>query len=172
MSASTPVSTVSVAGLGEVRLSACPGTWTGEGGAAALDADLAAIRASGATGLISLIEAHEFPLGIEEFSRRTAAAQLDWVHLPIADFGTPDTAFDRAYARMDVLGRVTRGEIWAIHCRAGLGRTGTVAARLLVEAGLAPLEAIEAVRSAHDRRAIETEEQRQYILSLSHGVGR
>lgn len=172
MSASTPVSTVAVAGLGEIHLSACPGTWTGEGGAAALDADLAEIRASGATGLISLVEVHEFPLGIEVFSSRVAAAGLAWAHLPIPDFGTPGAAFDRAYTEMDVLARVKRGEIWAIHCRAGLGRTGTIAARLLVEAGLPPLQAIEAIRRQHDRRAIETEEQQQYILSLVCGAGR
>ena len=166
MSSSSFPSVVAVADLGEIRLTACPGLRAGEASAEALDDDLARIRASGATGLLSLIETGEFPLGIAAFSERVAAAGLEWAHLPIEDFGVPGHAFEQAYREMDLLARLGRGEVWAIHCRAGLGRTGTIAARLLVEAGLQPPDAIEAVRREHDRRAIETEDQQRYVLSF------
>ena len=49
-----------------------------------------------------------------------------------------------------------------IHYRGGLGRTGTVAARLLVEFGMGPEEAIAAVRKARPG-AIENAEQEDYV---------
>lgn len=50
-----------------------------------------------------------------------------------------------------------------MHCRAGLGRTGTVAARLLVEHGARPADAIALVRTVRPG-SIETVEQESYVL--------
>jgi len=53
-----------------------------------------------------------------------------------------------------------------VHCRGGFGRTGTVAARLLVERGLDPAAAMALVR--HTRPgSIETSEQELYVLALT-----
>ena len=52
-----------------------------------------------------------------------------------------------------------------LHCRGGIGRTGTIAARLLVEFGVAPEEAIRMVRRARPG-TIETMAQEEYVLSL------
>jgi protein-tyrosine phosphatase len=49
-----------------------------------------------------------------------------------------------------------------LHCRGGLGRTGLVAARLLIEFGMAPQEAIRRVRAARPG-AIQTREQEDYV---------
>lgn len=50
-----------------------------------------------------------------------------------------------------------------IHCRGGLGRTGTLAGRLLIENGLEPEAAINEVREAR-KGAIETALQEYYLL--------
>lgn len=52
-----------------------------------------------------------------------------------------------------------------VHCRGGLGRAGTVGARLLVELGVTPAEAIQRVRQARPG-AIETRQQERYVLGL------
>lgn len=49
-----------------------------------------------------------------------------------------------------------------LHCRGGLGRTGPVAAMLLIETGAAPDDAIRTVRSIGPR-AIETAEQARFV---------
>lgn len=49
-----------------------------------------------------------------------------------------------------------------IHCRGGLGRTGTLAARLLIESGLSSEMAIEEIREARPG-AIETIGQEEYL---------
>jgi ADP-ribosyl-[dinitrogen reductase] hydrolase len=51
-----------------------------------------------------------------------------------------------------------------LHCMGGLGRSGMVAARLLVELGEEPRTAIQRVRAARPG-AIETAAQEAYVLA-------
>jgi ADP-ribosyl-[dinitrogen reductase] hydrolase len=53
-----------------------------------------------------------------------------------------------------------------VHCKGGLGRAGTIASRLLIDAGTAPAEALAAVRAARPG-AVETVAQDQYVLGLT-----
>ena len=85
---------------------------------------------------------------------------MDWRHLPIADFSVPGEAFE---AEWRLQGREIRqllrsGADVLVHCKGGLGRAGMMAARLLVELGMPPDDAIRAVRSAR-KGAIETPAQ-------------
>ena len=57
-----------------------------------------------------------------------------------------------------------------IHCLGGLGRTGTIAARILVEFGIEADDAIKAVREARPG-AIETVGQAEYVRKFNHGRG-
>lgn len=52
-----------------------------------------------------------------------------------------------------------------VHCRGGLGRAGTIAARLLVELGMQPTEAIAGVRAVRPG-AIETSDQEKFVLGI------
>jgi protein-tyrosine phosphatase len=51
-----------------------------------------------------------------------------------------------------------------IHCRGGLGRSGTVAAACLVALGHGPAEAIERVRAARPG-AVESRSQEEWVRS-------
>ena len=53
-----------------------------------------------------------------------------------------------------------------VHCKGGLGRAGLVSARLLVEAGHSPCEAIALVRSVRPG-AIETAAQARYVEEVA-----
>ncbi len=57
---------------------------------------------------------------------------------------------------------LVKGEKIVIHCLGGLGRTGTIAGRLLVEFGASPNEAIRVVRSARIG-TIETRKQEEHV---------
>lgn len=146
---------------GRLHLSPCPGR---RGGADDVRRDLAAIAGRGATRLVTLVEADELPIPLADWRDAVAAAGLSWHHLPITDYGVPDAGFEALWAEIDLPARLVAGETIAIHCRAGIGRTGTVAARLLVEtAGLAPAAAIALVRSAHVATAVETAAQAAHL---------
>jgi protein-tyrosine phosphatase len=50
-----------------------------------------------------------------------------------------------------------------LHCRAGIGRSGLVAACLLVMKGVSPEEAVKKVSAARGVSVPETKEQRNWI---------
>ena len=135
-----------------------------------LQADLQAIRAWGASAMVSLLEKHEFELvGLRDFEAQVSNA-FHWVWLPIPDGGVPGDRFETqwAVAGPEMRGRLADGGRILVHCRAGLGRTGMIVSRILVECGMKPAEAIRAVRRARPG-TVETAHQEQYVLSLSRG---
>jgi tetrapyrrole methylase family protein / MazG family protein len=87
---------------------------------------------------------------------------IDSLHLPIADYGLP---------RVEQVGQLVRhmhfylqqGIKVYLHCRAGYGRAGTMAALYLVSTGESPQRAIRILRSRRPG-TIETEAQQAMIL--------
>ncbi len=114
-----------------------------------LERDLDAVAAWGADVVVSLMEEHEFALlAVEALPRAVTQRGMHWMHLPIEDCTAPSGAFELAWrgAGPQLRRLLRRGGRVLVHCRGGLGRTGTVAARLLVELGIEPERALEAVR--------------------------
>jgi len=132
-----------------------------------LPSDLDVVRAWKPDLAIALLEDHEFPLlGIPRFREYVAGSGIHWEFAPIVDGGIPDAEFDRTWHELGPRVRKTlrAGGRVLIHCRAGLGRTGLLAATLLVELGAKPQTAIADVRRARPG-AIETLAQEAYVLS-------
>jgi ADP-ribosyl-[dinitrogen reductase] hydrolase len=79
----------------------------------------------------------------------------------------PDARFEAGWQRSrdTLLERLQGGGRVLVHCRGGLGRSGTVAARLLLELDWPARQAIAQVRQARPG-AIETAEQLQHLLNL------
>ncbi|MBN8942563.1 MAG: dual specificity protein phosphatase family protein [Rhizobiales bacterium] len=146
-----------------IALTHCPGR-DGD-----LDGDLAAIAAWHATMLLSLVEDREFA-DAAGLGRRLGGQGIRWLRYPIADYGTPrDLSAWRALAG-ELRAALDRGGRLVIHCRAGLGRSGMIAARLLVERGLPAEAAIMAVRRARPG-AIETAGQEAWIANPEMASG-
>ena len=159
---------------GALLLGPCPGrrkeALDDAASQAALAEDLSRLAGMGATGLLSLVEAEELPGGVDGFATAVHAAELEWTHLPIPDYGVPDAGFMAGWRRLDLARRLREGESWAIHCRAGLGRTGTIAGLLLVENGSRAAEAIAQIRREHDAAAVETEAQEAFLTAQQQDV--
>lgn len=134
-----------------------------------LEMDLEVIRRWGAEVLVSLIEEHEYyEVGIGNFTRMVPKGILH-LRLPIEDMGIPDRVWEQKWEREGPIIRsvLKRGGKVCIHCMGGLGRTGMVAARLLVEFGMHPDHAIRAIREARPG-AIQTQEQEDYVRSFEN----
>ena len=157
---------------GRIGLTFCPGKRTeglyGGIWERDLDTDIKAIKAWGGSTLISLMEEHEFEsLGVAQLLVKLPnTSELDWLHLPIQDMQIPDKHFEAAWASIGptIHQKLKEGRSIVIHCRGGLGRTGLLAARILVEAGLKPADAVATVRTARER-SIETYSQEHYVLT-------
>lgn len=163
-------------GVGRVGITFCPGkqqpsaltgSWQRD-----LTLDVEAIASSGAAAVVTLIEQHEFEaLAVQGLGEEVRRQHMEWLHLPIADMGTPDAAFERQWrvAGPGLHARLRDGFDVVVHCKGGLGRAGTIAARLLVELGMSPTHAIAQVRDVRPG-ALETQEQVQYVHRLSGPV--
>ena len=98
---------------------------------------------------------------------------MEWLHLPIPDVSTPAPEFEAKWPAVSkhLRSRLDAGENILIHCRGGVGRSGMVAARLLVESGVDAETAIAGVRSARPG-TIETWEQEQWARQRLRRSGR
>ena len=160
--------------MGQVGLTFCPGKTQPHAATGAWDRDLGvdldAIAAWGAVAVVTLVEEHELAsLGVPvaRLGAEVVARHMDWLHLPIADVSVPGPAFEARWAEVGegLRARLRVGFNVLVHCKGGLGRAGTIAARLLIELGVVPEEAVRRVRAVRPG-AIEMPEQLAYVLGL------
>jgi len=147
---------------GKHQEAAMTGAWARD-----LDCDLAAIRAWGARHLITLIEPWEFDeLRIPSLPERAQAHGLTWYGLPITDGAAPDARLLEQWVEIGpaLATSLLVGERVVVHCKGGLGRAGTVASMLLLDAQAVTTadEAMSRVRAARPG-AIETMAQEIFL---------
>lgn len=132
-----------------------------------LSADLACIGLFAPGLVISLTQQTEMELlGGADLPQGLLRAAIPWAHFPVADFGVPegDTA-----ARWDGIASRARAVLAArgkvlVHCRAGRGRSGMVALRLMIEAGENPTAALARLRRLRPG-AVETDAQHAWAMA-------
>lgn len=126
-----------------------------------LDYDLEALQRVGITMLVSLTTVPVDPevlrgYGIKGF----------WSAIP--DMRAP--SFEQATALCRRIAQwIADGESVAVHCRAGLGRTGTVLASYLIWEGRDALDALETVRRI-EPRWVQSEQQAAFLEEFAQAV--
>lgn len=151
-----------------------PGPWRGclavvarPRGGDWLEDEITAWRKAGLDTVVSLLdkeEAAQLELAREgDFAK---SAGIRFLSFPIPDRGVPASNRDA----LSLLGQLTaaleQGHNIAIHCRQSIGRSGLVAASLLVTSGVEVEEAIQVVTAARGLSIPETAEQLQWIKLL------
>lgn len=132
------------------------------GGEPLVDA-LRAIREEGVALLVSMLPPEEAArLGLGQEGALCAAAGLAFRCFPIPDFGLPEPA--PFVALIDALAaEIEAGRGVAVHCRAGIGRSGIVAACVAARFLGSPAAAVEAVSRARGIEIPDTRAQRAFI---------
>ncbi|MNF34603.1 Dual specificity phosphatase, catalytic domain [compost metagenome] len=150
---------------GQLLLTPCPGTQQVPP-AQVLDQ----LQLAGAHGVISLMtEAELASVGLERLGPQLDARGMSWFHLPIEDDEAPDAAFEQAWQLVlpRLIALLRDGKQLAIHCKGGSGRTGLVAAALLMTLGQSQQEAMAAIRAKRPR-AFTLACHRHWLDALAH----
>jgi len=118
--------------------------------------------------VVTLVEQFELEdLKVADLAQQVTDRHMEWFHLPIVDVSVPDEAFEEDWLSAGEAIRATlrSGSNVLVHCKGGIGRAGTIAARLMVEFGWDAEAAIAEVRRVRHPGAIETPEQELHVRS-------
>jgi len=138
---------------GRLGFAPAPGRWRVEEGVApgaAIEEDLRRLRRTcGASALVTLLEREEMSaIGLADLLERVSSARIESLWFPIPDGAAPSDLASTALLVSRIVERLASGRTVIVHCHGGIGRSGTIAACVLVAAGLTPERALEVVRRA------------------------
>ena len=151
-----------------------PGPWRGRLAVSArprggdwLEDEARAWRQAGVDLVVSLLEDDEASgLGLMGESRAVEESGMAFLSFPIADRGVPDSTSAAAALIAGVVSALEEGRNVAVHCRQGIGRSGLIAAGVLMTTGAAPDQAMQAVSSSRGVTVPETADQRAWAHQL------
>lgn len=123
-----------------------------------------AIAELGITKVVSLLEAQEaHELGLADEKALVESNGMKFSLHPIRDRGLPSSAKDYLHFTKELYQQAAGGEHIVIHCHAGIGRTGLVAAGVLLHCGFEPQEAFELISSKRGVSVPDTNEQIDWV---------
>jgi protein-tyrosine phosphatase len=154
------IATVSLANSGSIGLCRLPGRTN------ALETDVGEIQKWQASHVVSLNEASEMQKhGAKDLSQLLRARQIGWWHFPIVDYGVPEIAVEAEWPKLssDIKQALSARQNVLLHCYGGIGRSGMVALRLMIELGEEPEAALMRLRDVRPG-AVETEAQMKWAM--------
>jgi protein-tyrosine phosphatase len=125
-----------------------------------LEDEARGLRSLGVDTVASLLELSEevaLDLGLER--QAIESLGMRFVSFPIADRGVPANPRDFGAFASGLAAEVQGGRGVAVHCRAGIGRSGITAAAVLVASGRSPDEVFSVISEARGLQVPDTEAQ-------------
>jgi protein-tyrosine phosphatase len=147
------------------------GPWPGKLGVAArprggdwLSDEVANWRRQRIHTVVSLLtpeEEREFSL--ENEGEQTRSEGINFVAVPVCDRQVPDSESEIQAVVRQLDEDLSGGRNVLIHCRQGIGRSGLLAACLLINRGRSPEAALQDISEVRGAPVPETSEQRRWI---------
>jgi protein-tyrosine phosphatase len=133
------------------------------------DVDLEELRRNGFSVIVCLLDLREQRLDYDR--SRASASGWEWHNIPVPDFAAP--TLEQINEFLVLVESSIPAKKVLVHCRGGIGRTGTMAAAYWISKGLSSQAALARVR-ARQRYAVENPEQEARLRDFerTRNVGR
>jgi hypothetical protein len=121
--------------------------------------------------VVSLLESQEIAeLSIEDEPQICASCGIEFISFPIRDRGVPSSYGALNQLIAPLLPKVRGGSTVAVHCRAGIGRSGLVAGSILVRAGIPYSQVFPALSRARGLAVPDTEAQAEWVRAYAQSA--
>jgi len=125
-------------------------------------------RDAGLDAVVSLLENDEAAqLGLDHEHNMTESKGLQFFSFAIPDRGVPASTGDALEFLTQLTSVLGAGKNVAVHCRQGIGRSGMLAAALLMTSGVTANEAVDIVTKARGIAVPETSRQLEWLQDFS-----
>lgn len=136
-----------------------------------IEEEFLAIAESGINKIVSLLEKREsIEVGLGEECTLTTKNGMEYISYPIPDRGLPNSVEQFATFTKQLYHETAGGLHTVIHCRAGIGRTGLVAAGVLLHCGFEPIKAFEHISKRRRVSVPDTQEQIDWLVTHCHVI--
>jgi protein-tyrosine phosphatase len=128
-----------------------------------LQDDLQKLKQLGVDHIVSMLEHDEaVSLGLTGEANLCHELDFDFTNAPVPDRGLPSIEVTSGIVQ-SIRGDLKAGKDVAVHCRAGIGRSGLVVCCVLIAEGETAQAAIEKVSDARGVEVPDTTEQTKFI---------
>lgn len=125
----------------------------------------------GINQIVSLLEVSESrDVGLQDEKLLSEKNGMQFTSFPIKDRGLPESVLKYTELTKNLYHQIAGGKNTVIHCRAGIGRTGIVAAGVLLHCGFEPVEAFEHISAKRGIQVPDTQEQRDWLIANYRGI--
>ena len=146
-------------------ISHCPGKTVSNEKEESISDDLRVLKKNSVQTIVSLLASEEIEqLGLNSLFSLIEKYEFEHIHFPIKDRSIPENKSDLEKIVLYLVKKISTGNVVHIHCNAGLGRSGLLAA-LICKSMNVSLDPIEYVRNFR-KGSIETKDQEEMIKSL------
>jgi len=129
-------------------------------------------RDEGVDTVVSLLEWSEIPNLTDSERMLCEEFGIEFFSCPLRDKTVPDMVGPFANMAHQLADRLAAGKSVAIHCRAGIGRSTTLAACVMILLGVDGAVALDMIAAARGLEVPETEAQRQWVLGFRQACSR
>lgn len=135
--------------------------------------DVASWQRASLNIVVSLLEAQEIrELELQEEPALCAEHGIAFRHFPIPDHGIPASQRDAAAFIAELGVELASGKAIAIHCHAGIGRTGLIAGSLLHGLGVPGQNIFHLLSRSRGIEMPDTSEQAEWVAQYVFGTRR
>jgi protein-tyrosine phosphatase len=136
-----------------------------------IDEEFSGISGAGINKIVSLLESHEaITLGLEEERFHTERYGMAFLSNPIADRGMPVSLSEFSNFTRLLYTEMSGGLNTLVHCHGGIGRSGIVAASVLLHCGYRAEDAFKHITQKRGISVPDTQEQIDWVVGHAAAI--